>query len=361
MSRHKNIFFITLFIAGLIFCLQACRTSGKGRTIHFGATTVTGNVLKRMQLAMGELPSFKNLPPFQTIILDSLQGNGYKRYHLKFTVAENEILPALLYIPERKSNKTKVPAMMVLHSTDQLGKMVVTGESPKRGRAYAIELAERGYVVIAPDYPSFGEMKDYNFGNDRYVSGTMKGIFDHMRCVDFLQTRPEVDKNRIGVLGHSLGGHNAIFVSAFDPRLKVTVSSCGWTLFDYYDAGEAVTKLHGGKIGPWAQERYMPLIKTKYHLDPKQVPFDFDKVIASIAPRAFFTNSPLHDANFNNEGVREGMKYIEKAYKSVNASNNLKGAYPDSGHNFPDETRLEAYCFIDKILQHTPNVHQLHK
>lgn len=346
-----------LLIVAAIFLMMAC---GSSTGLQKNAAKKS-TIQKQMEAAMGELPTFNNLAPFQTIIIDSLKGNGHKRYHIKFTVAQNEVLPALLYIPERKNSNEKSPAMLVLHSTDALGKMVVSGESPKRGRAYAIELAERGYVVIAPDYPSFGEMKDYDFKTDRYTSGTMKGIFDHIRCIDFLQAMPEVDKNRIGVLGHSLGGHNAIFVAAFDPRIKVTVSSCGWTKFNYYDAGDAVTKLHGGKLGPWAQERYMPLVKTKYNLDAKQMPFDFDEVIASLAPRAFFTNSPLHDANFSNEGVKEAMKFVEDSYHSLNAAANLKAAYPDSGHDFPDETRIDAYRFIDKILLHMPKAHQLYR
>lgn len=356
-KKEKSNAYIFLLFTAATFVLAACQYS-TGLVKNKNATSA---IQKQMEAAMGELPSFRNLPPFQTLIVDSVQGKGFIRYHIKFTVAQNEELPAFLYIPQDKNRLTKFPAMMVLHSTDPLGKTVVTGESPKRGRAYAIELAERGYVVIAPDYPSFGEMKDYDFSTDRYTSGTMKGIFDHMRCVDFLQSLPEVDKNKIGVLGHSLGGHNAIFVSAFDPRIKVTVSSCGWTVFDYYDAGDAVTKLHGGKLGSWAQERYMPLIKTKYHLDAKQMPFDFDEVIASIAPRAFFTNSPLHDVNFSNEGVKKGMKYIEERYRSVNASSNLRAVYPDAGHDFPEAARLEAYRFIDKVLQHILKDHQLFK
>jgi cephalosporin-C deacetylase-like acetyl esterase len=44
----------------------------------------------------------------------------------------------------------------------------------------------------------------------------MKGIFNHMRAVDLLCSRPEVDPKRIGAIGHSLGGHNAMFVGLFD-------------------------------------------------------------------------------------------------------------------------------------------------
>ena len=63
-------------------------------------------------------------------------------------------------------------------------------------RAYGRELAKRGYVVLAPDYPSFGDYP-YDFSADAYASGTMKGIFNHMRCVDYLQSLPEVDGERI--------------------------------------------------------------------------------------------------------------------------------------------------------------------
>ena len=107
-----------------------------------------------------------------------------------------------------------------MHPTGAQGKRIVAGAKPNR--QYATELAERGYVVLAPDYPSFGDLKDYDFSADAYISGTMKGIVNHMRCVDYLISRREVDGKRIGVIGHSLGGHNALFVAAFDKRLKAS-------------------------------------------------------------------------------------------------------------------------------------------
>ena len=348
-----RILFVFLFLN--LGCAIVKNAPGSGSAANRPQT------LLHMQEVMGPLPSFKNLPPFKTRFIDSVKGNNHTRYTIRFEVAPGEELSALLYLPVNKNFNAKAPAMLVLHGTDALGKMVLSGISPKSNRAYAIELAERGYVVLAPDYPSFGDAKDYNFETDRYVSGTMKGIFNHMRSVDLLQSLPGVDGSRIGVLGHSLGGHNAIFAAAFDERLKVTVTSCGWTLFDFYDAGEKVTKLHGGKLGPWAQERYMPFVKTKYRLDPAAMPFDFDEVIAAIAPRAFFTNSPLHDANFDVDGVKKGMEYIAEVYQKLGVTKNVRAVYPDAGHDFPKPTRLEAYRFVDSVLHHTPNPHQLHK
>lgn len=317
-------------------------------------------ILDNMQKAMGVLPDRSNLPAFDVKFVDSLKGTNHTRYEIKFTVARNEELTALLYVPFQKGKPKKLPAMLVLHGTDPLGKYILSGQSPKPNRAYAIELAERGYVVIAPDYPSFGGSADYNFETDRYESGTMKAIFNHMRSVDLLQTRADVDPDRIGVIGHSLGGHNAMFAGAFDTRLKVIVASCGWTLFESYNIGEEASKKYGGALGPWAQTRYMPLIRDKYNLDVKKVPFDFDEIIATLAPRPFYSNSPLSDSNFDVNGVKKGIAHASQVYKFHNAINNLQVRYPQAEHDFPDAERLEAYRFIDKVLKHTPSKHELH-
>ncbi len=316
-------------------------------------------ILDSMQSVMGKLPSWSNLPDLNIKFLDSLKTERYTRFNITFTAAGNEIVPAYLYVPVKEDGKEKFPAMVVLHGTGDKGKKIVDGDSYSPNHGQAKELAQRGYVVIAPDYPSFGDLKDYNFDNDRYESGTMKAIFNHMRCVDLLQSRKDVDPERIGALGHSLGGHNSMFLAAFDKRIKVVVSSCGWTLFDFYNAGDEVTKKFGGRLGAWAQSRYMPLFRDKYNLDPSKVPFDFDEVIAVIAPRPFFSNSPLKDANFDVNGVKEGIANVKKVYQFLKANDNLQVRYPDAQHDFPADVRLEAYRFIDKVFKHTPSVDEL--
>jgi acetyl esterase/lipase len=215
----------------------------------------------------------------------------------------------------------------------------------KANRGYGLELAERGYVVLAPDYPSFGDLANYDFAADRYTSGTMKGIVNHIRGVDLLQSRPEVDPERIGVIGHSLGGHNAMFVGVFDERLKVIVSSCGWTPFhDYYE----------GNIKGWTSDRYMPLLRDAYGLNPDRVPFDFYEVVAALAPRAFFSASPVRDSNFEVAGVRRAEPIAREVYDLLGAGDRLVVRYPECEHDFPPEVRLEAYEFVDRILGHTP-------
>lgn len=311
-------------------------------------------VIDSVEALIGALPEIPTLPPyrkydftfppFDVTILDSLVRNKHVRYNICFNVAEGEKVLAYLYIPHKNVFGTKRPAMLALPPTT--GRILVDGKVP-----YARELADRGYVVLATEYPGIGELKDYDFEKDRYDSGIMKAIFNHIRCVDFLQVRQEVDPERIGVIGHSLGGHSAIFLGVFDSRLKVIVSSVGWTLMEYYYVGEERTSKYGGRLGPWSQDLYAPLFKSKYDLDDSRFPFNFDELIATLAPRFFYSNSPIHDPNFSVEGVRKGVANVMEVYKLYDAENNLKIRYPIAGHSFPDSVRLNAYQFIDKALK----------
>jgi pimeloyl-ACP methyl ester carboxylesterase len=304
-------------------------------------------LLDSVQALTGVLPPRSGLPLFDVQYIDSVCETAYTRYTVRFTVAEGEILPVLLYVPVRECTRRKCPAMLALHPTGALGKQITDGDDEYK-LPYGKELAERGYVVIAPDYPGFGELSDFDFLNSRYASGSMKGIFDHIRCIDLLQSLDFVDADKIGVIGHSLGGHNALFVAAFDTRLKVVVTSCGWTEFEYYNIGEEASKFYGGRLGPWAQDKYMPLLRDQYQLE--RVPFNFHEIIALIAPRAVYSFSPLHDVNFDVEGVKTGIEKAAEAYRFLDAEHLLRISYPDAKHDFPEPYRMEAYRWTDSLF-----------
>ncbi|HZK81635.1 MAG TPA: alpha/beta fold hydrolase [Humisphaera sp.] len=298
-------------------------------------------ILAGFQAVAGPLPDRANLPPLDIKITEEVKLDGTTRQTIQFVGQKDaHRIPAYLYIPTPAPSGKKLPAILALHPTSTLGKDEIAGKG-KPNREYGLELARRGYVVLCPDYPSFG---DYpcDFTDPQYASGTMLGIFNHMRCVDLLQSLPQVDPQRIGVIGHSLGGHNAMFVALFDDRIKVIVSSCGWTPFaDYY----------AGKIAGWTSPRYMPRLRDVYHLDAQAVPFDFYEVVAAMAPRPFFSNSPLHDSNFDVTGVKKGIAEARKVYALLHAGDAIQVRYPDCKHDFPPEIREEAYAFLDAALK----------
>ena len=170
----------------------------------------------------------------------------------------------------------------------------------------------------------------------------MKAIWNNIRAIDVLETLPEVNHDRIGCIGHSLGGHNSLFTAAFEQRIRAVVTSCGFTAFHHY---------YGGKLAGWTSDRYMPRIRDVYKNDPDQVPFDFYGVLGAIAPRGIFINAPLHDGNFEVRGVQKVVDVVRGAYAIRDAEGNLEAVYPDSGHDFPDEIRQQAYRWLDGQLK----------
>lgn len=282
--------------------------------------------------------------PCDLQITETTEQDGVPRQTISIASRNGERVTAYLWVPKDIPAGERRAAIVALHPTGPQGKGIVAGYGAKQYRNYGIELAQRGYVVIAPDYVGFGDQASHDLEKDDYVSGTMKGIVDHMRCIDYLCSRADVDPKRIGVIGHSLGGHNTIFLGLFDPRPAAFVSSCGWTNFHHYYGGK--------KLANWAQPRYMPNVVAKFNADPDKMPFDFDELVAALAPRPFLSISPLADGNFEYQGVKKAAVTARGVYELFGDPEKLQIRYPDCGHDFPDLQRREAYAFLDAALAH---------
>ncbi len=295
------------------------------------------DILAGAQLAMGPLPGPERRCPLDVEYGERVVVDGYTRWRISYGAEPGDRVPAYLLVPERI--RGRAPAMLCLHQTVRIGKDEPVGLGNRPTLQYADELARRGYVCLAPDYPSFGEYDfDFAAARDRHASGTMKAIWNNMRAVDLLESLPEVDPDRIGCIGHSLGGHNAIFTAVFDQRLRAIISSCGFTAFHHY---------YDGRLAGWTSDRYMPRIRDLWKNDPDRVPFDFHELIAALAPRGFFSNSPLHDHNFDVTGVRKVEASARRVYELLGAPQRLRIVYPDAKHDFPDGVRRMAYEWLD--------------
>jgi acetyl esterase/lipase len=299
------------------------------------------HILANVQTVMGPLPKPEKPVPLDVQELESVTLGEFTRKKLAYhTDSPDRRVHAYLLIP--KDLRSPAPAILCLHQTTNIGKEEPAGLGTRENLQYAKHLAERGFVTLAPDYPSFGEYK-YDFpASDGYVSGSMKAIYDNTRAIDLLVSLKEVDQNRIGCIGHSLGGHNSIFTAVFEPRIKAVVSNCGFTRFHKY---------YGGKLKGWTSARYMPLIDTQYGNDPDRVPFDFPELIAALAPRAFLASSPTHDDNFEVSGVRDSIASAKPIFKLLGAEDKLQANYPDCAHDFPPEVREVAYKFLAEQLK----------
>jgi pimeloyl-ACP methyl ester carboxylesterase len=297
------------------------------------------HILANMQRVMGPLPDASRKVPLDVGVIEEVKTEHYLRKKLTFAAEKGDRVPAYLLVPVGR--KGKLPAVLCLHQTVRIGKSEPAGLGERPNLQYAVHLAERGYVTLAPDYPNFGEYKFDPYAHG-YQSGSMKAVWNNMRAVDLLQSLPEVDPERIGCIGHSLGGHNTMFTAAFDTRIKALVSNCGFTSFPKY---------YGGDLRGWSSATYMPQIARVYESKPEKMPFDFPEVVAAFAPRAFLASSPIHDSNFEVSGVKDCIAAAKPVYELLGAKDKLAANYPDCKHDFPPEVRKVAYEWLDRWLK----------
>jgi outer membrane protein assembly factor BamB/acetyl esterase/lipase len=316
---------------------------GKERPVKTAADWARrrAHIVANMELVMGPLPdkSEKVLPDVKYAEQAEKQP-GWIRKKLTIAVAKNDRVPGYLFLPANQAGK--VPAILCLHQTNgRLGSKEPAGMGGKANLHYALHLAERGYVTLAIDYPSFGDYP-YDFKKSSFKSGSMKAVWNNMCAIDFLQSLPEVDAERIGCIGHSLGGHNTMFTAVFDQRIKASVSNCGFNSFPKY---------YKGNLAGWDQDRYMPRIGSVYGRKPDKMPFDFPEIVAAFAPRAFLASAPVHDDNFEVSGVKDCLTAARPVYELLGAADKLAANYPDCGHDFPPEVRRVAYAWLDRWLK----------
>lgn len=300
-------------------------------------------ILAGMQQVMGPLPGASKRCPLDLKIEEEFDAGSYVRRLISYAAEPGSRVPAYLLVPKPLLEKTArhAPAVLCLHPTDNaIGHKVVVGLGGRGNRQYAAELAERGYVTLAPSYPLLA-----NYQPDvkalGYQSGTMKAVWDNMRGLDLLETLPFVRKGAFGAIGHSLGGHNSVYTAVFDPRIRTIVSSCG--LDSYVD-------YKNGDIRGWTSARYMPAL-LDYRNRLEEIPFDFPEMIGALAPRTCLINAPLGDDNFKAKSVDDVVAAALPVYRLHGKPENLIVRHPDCGHDFPDEIRALAYELLDRDLR----------
>lgn len=226
---------------------------------------------------------------------ESVNVNSYTRREVSFAGEPGERISAFLLVPKHLPGKTA--AVLCPHPTQIKGKAAgaIPGVADKDGYQYAFELAERGFITIVPDHftipprgPKGGEYNSEDFQKKHPDwSPVGKQAWDVMRCLDFLETLPEVDAARIGCIGLSLGGNTTLWTSAFEPRIRAAVVACG------------CATLRGDRnrtynwVRPGGRYHYMPKLAAWF--ERNEYPFELHEIAALIAPRALMVQSGFHD------------------------------------------------------------------
>ncbi len=306
-------------------------------------------IVRGMHAVMGQLPGPEKRCPLDVQIEEEVDRGSYVRRLITYASEPGSRVPAYLLVPKAvlEPDGLQVPSILCLHGTDNtVGHATVVGLGERPNRQYASELAERGYVTLAPSYPLLAKYQP-DIKALGWESGTLKAVWDNIRGIDLLTSLPYVKPGAFGAIGHSLGGHNSVYTSVFDERVRVVVSSCGLDSYlDYHDGDEKVWLPEKG----WTQTRYMPRL-ADYRGRLEEIPFDFHELIGSLAPRHVLIVAPLHDSNFRAASVDRVAAAARPVFELYGVTERLQVTHPDCEHDFPPEMREEAYALFDRVLR----------
>lgn len=303
---------------------------------------------------------------------------AYFEEMLWFSTAPDVRVPAYLLIP--KNRKLPAPAIVALHDHGAFylwgkEKLVATDdEHPSlrefkanyyAGRSIASDLAASGYVVIVIDMFYWGErrlllntdpagfrdrsrmseagVREFNARSAKLVELTSRALavagvtwtgvmtWDDIRTIDYLVTRPEVDPERIGCVGLSIGGYRATHLTALDSRVKASVIVCWMTSFS-----RQLDRLNGID--------FLNIVPGLYHK------LDYPDVVAMGMPAATLVISGTRDELFDDTGLRESVAGLQAAYEKAGIAQKLRCSLYEAPHEFNADMQREAWEWFGKWL-----------
>ena len=301
----------------------------------------------RLRSSLGKLPEGcdRNI-----VFIDQTPCEGYIRYRIEYNTETDETVSAFLLMPDTaEGNLAAVVAAHQHNAQYDLGKSETAGLKGDTMYHYGKEMAELGFVVICPDHLGFEERLPAP--EDRYLSddtgalnerelfckAIMNGstlqakyLSDLSAAVDILCSLPSVDSSRIGVIGHSLGGQEALWLTFYDERVKAGVSSCGFStveaVFNHHIPHNFAMFTFGG----------LPAGDTVALLEE-----------IGLAGKAFMLTNGLLDPIFPMDGVRK----LERAAGAFRADDAFQMVVFEGQHSFPEEIRRKAYRFLADQLK----------
>jgi len=252
-------------------------------------------------------------PALEASTVDRIDRDGYRIEKVRYQVEPDEFVSAFVLVP-LEPTPAKRPAVAVWHQHNgefQLGKSEPAGLMGNPIHHTGVALAREGFTVICPDAICFEERRDVLRDADferftflRYVVDgkclAWKNILDMRRAIDYLVTRPDVDSDRIGCYGHSLGSTFSWLLGPWEDRLKCFVGNC---CLPTYEAMHANRILH-------SYSNFVPgLYKFGENTD----------LVSLTAPRPLHLNFGAQDLESPIELLRPGLERISEVYNSMGA------------------------------------------
>ncbi|MBI2948167.1 MAG: acetylxylan esterase [Verrucomicrobia bacterium] len=302
-------------------------------------------ILDGARQILGSFPKAK--APLDPKMISEEDCGTYLRRKVSIQAQADDRMPAYLLIPKRKPGR--VPAIICFYGTTSgAGKETTVGLSGRapntpsqRNHAFAIDMAEAGFVAFAADYLRDGERikpgrRPYDTTDfyqqfpDWSIHG--KDIWDTSRAIDYLQTLDFVDPEKIGMTGHSYGGHSTLFTTALEPRIKVAVAN--GPVSDFLHHG-----MHWGVPKGGGNSQSMPALRPFVRDHTLPLPVTFYEFTALIAPRPLLVGEAAGERRPMEE---ENYAAVREVYRALGHANRVRYHWYAGDHDYPPEARQAA-------------------
>lgn len=280
--------------------------------------------------------------PLQATVTGQVEGDGYFIEKLHFQSLPGLYVTANLYRPAEVTRPLPTILYVCGHSN-----VVENGVSLGNKTGYqhhGIWFARHGYVCLVLDTVQLGEIRGEHHGTYRLgrwwwtARGyTPAGVeaWNGIRALDYLETRPEVDRTRFGVTGRSGGGAYSWWIAALDERIQVAVPVAG------------ITTLHDHTITGAIEGHCdcMFMVNTAR--------WDFDRVAALVAPRPLLISNTDKDDIFPLEGVLQIHARTRAIYRALGREENLGLHLAEGPHKDTQPLNFGAFEWMNRHLQRT--------
>jgi len=288
-------------------------------------------------LGLEPLPKKTDLKP---VITGTIEHDEFTVENIHFQSRPGLYVTANLFIP--KDLEKPAPAILYVCGHGPTKKNNISYGNKVSYQRHAAWFARHGYVCLIIDTLQMGEIEGIHHGTYQYDMWwwnsrgyTSAGVeaWNCIRSLDYLQSRKEVDKDRIGVTGRSGGGAYSWWVAALDDRIKVAVPVAG------------ITDLQNHVIDGCVEGHCdcMYIVNT-YR-------WNYPIVAALVAPRPLLISNSDKDTIFPLDGVVRVHKKVRDIYRLYDADDKLGLQITEGPHKDTQELRIHAFVWFNRFLK----------
>ncbi len=290
---------------------------------------------------LGDLPSFDL--PITAEVVSVTDGEDYRLEKIQLCLDGVETTEAYVTLPRCAAPPYKAVIFHHSHGANfTIGKEeFIAGREYMAGTPYALDLARRGIAGVCIDCRCFGVRRRNDvtqtglalklLWDGQVLWGMM--VYDAIRTIDYLLSRSDIDSNRIGVMGMSMGATMSWWHAALDPRVKVCVDICCLTDMD------ALVETNGMELhGPYY---FVPGLRK--HTSTAEI-------CALICPRPHLSVNGRLDPLTPEQGLYRLDDALQKAYLDAGCPERWRLSVYDVAHQETEEARQEVLGFLEKWL-----------